>query len=170
MNRAIISAIALTLAAACVDTSEIAQPLRPLAPTLAGPAFTAVIAKWGGPHYVRAGEFIGVSDNQPPSTNIMAMAPYVCQVDAKLDRFEVWGQVSGPYNATVYQSPSQVYTARSTYVATPIVASVASTSNMGVDDTNSIHCSVGDFLLVGIDADVNPEYFNAFARFVPENP
>lgn len=145
------------------------QP-RPFAPAMAGDSYGTVLAQWGGPHYVRAGEFVGRSENQPPTSNLAALTPFVCQHDLIIERIDVWAQVHGPYTATIWMASRASYVAPPSYSATAMAATVPSTGNFASSEDNPVFCRKGDFLLIHIDTDVNPEYITVFARIGQWNP
>ena len=162
-----VSAIALALAVfACGFT-----PLRtPSAP------YTVTLSQWSGPHYTRAGEFIGRSASQPPTTNLSALVPFVCQHDTVIDRVDVWGQVGGPYAVTVWHAPRATFLAPPSpptppaYVATSMTVTVPVSSNVAETEDGAIYCPKGDFLLTRFDNDVNPEHIIVYARASHWNP
>lgn len=142
------------------------RPFMPHSNTI----YSNVIAQWGGNHYIRAGEFVGRSENQKPTTNTAALSPYVCQHDLIIRRMDVWGQVHGPYNASIWMANRDSYVKPPKYNATAMSVFVANTTNVAATEENPVYCNKGDFLLIHIDTDVNPEYLTVFAQIDNWNP
>lgn len=139
-------------------------------PAPAGSPYTATVAQFSGKHYVRAGEFVGNAELQEPTTNTQALVPFVCQHDLVVERLDVWGQVQGLYRAELWMAGRASYTTPPAYADTGMAAEVQNTTNIGSTEERPVRCLKGDFLLVRIDADVNPEYIKVFARIAPWVP
>lgn len=145
-----------------------AAAFRPV--PVADGSYTAVIAQRSVKGFVRAGEFIGRAESQPSTSNTSALEPFVCQHDLVVERIDIWAQVFGSYGAEVWMAARDSYTAPPSYSATSMSVSVPTTSNIAATEDNPVYCRKGDFLLIRIDADVNPEYISVSARIRGWNP